>query len=79
MRPRTYGELRCPKCGEGFRDIAPYLEIDEADPFGFVPPWRLTQGTCHGGHVLMVQVTRDDVGVWGVEQVAEARAARGEP
>jgi hypothetical protein len=62
MRQWLAGEVRCPLCGEGFRDVAPdYPLAQDPDVWGLAQG-RTTwvSGACRGGHALRVTVEQDD-------------------
>lgn len=56
------GDVKCPKCGAGFADVAPDYELDPSERFGGLPssvPMRAdVMGTCRSGHMVWVRAER---------------------
>lgn len=69
MRKILAGEVRCPECGEGFRDIPQELILwgDErraSSALATATQSNTAEGYCRGGHRLSVYVSDDPPSYW---------------
>lgn len=54
------GDIRCPACGEGLRDVAPDYELAWSDELSLDPTTtKATQAACTNGHRVIVTATRE--------------------
>lgn len=56
----TAGDLECPKCGHGFRDIAPDLNVGRREDVIGTPSAITCFGHCKTGHRIAITSYGDD-------------------